>query len=229
MKIRAIRLRELGCFTEPVALEGLSGGLDVLTGPNELGKSTILKALHTLFTVRHSTQSRSIESLRPYSGGAPLIEADFEVDGKLWRLRKQYVSDRQALLMDLGSGKVVARGDEAHQRALELLQCNGKENGLGLLWVKQRASFEPVELDEEERSLLSRVIEREIAVASSGGHDLRAIREKILQQRRGLVTDLRSRPTRTGGGTGRGTEGRRPAEQGRRTASTPGIAERSGC
>nr|PZN84203.1 MAG: hypothetical protein DIU57_08850 [Pseudomonadota bacterium] len=195
MKIRAIRLRELGCFTEPVALEGLSGGLDVLTGPNELGKSTILKALHTLFTVRHSTQSRSIESLRPYSGGAPLIEADFEVDGKLWRLRKQYVSDRQALLMDLGSGKVVARGDEAHQRALELLQCNGKENGLGLLWVKQRASFEPVELDEEERSLLSRVIEREIAVASSGGHDLRAIREKILQQRRGLVTDSRSRPT----------------------------------
>ena len=45
MKIRAIRLKEVGRFSAPVALEGLSGGLDVLAGPNEFGKSTILKAV----------------------------------------------------------------------------------------------------------------------------------------------------------------------------------------
>ncbi len=45
MKLRAIRLKEVGRFSAPVALEGLSGGLDVLAGPNELGKSTILRAV----------------------------------------------------------------------------------------------------------------------------------------------------------------------------------------
>ncbi len=45
MKIKAIRLKEVGRFSAPVALEGLSGGLDVLSGPNEFGKSTILKAV----------------------------------------------------------------------------------------------------------------------------------------------------------------------------------------
>ncbi len=47
MKVRALRVAECGRFVEPVALEGLSGGLDLLIGPNEAGKSTLLKALRT--------------------------------------------------------------------------------------------------------------------------------------------------------------------------------------
>lgn len=196
MKIRAVRVRELGCFSEPVALEGLSGGLDVLAGPNELGKSTILRALQTLFTTRHSAQSRSVERLRPYGGGAPMVEADFEADGRLWRLRKQYLSERQAVLTDLTADKVVARGDEAHRRALELIGGNGGENRLGLLWLEQGMSLQPVSPKEGEREQLSQVIDREIAAASSGGHDLRAVRAKVIQQRRELVTDHKPpRPT----------------------------------
>ncbi len=133
-EIRAVRVRELGCFAEPVALEGLSGGLDVLAGPNEFGKSTLLRALQALFTLRHTAQSRAVERLKPYGGGAPLIEADFEAGGRLWRLRKQFVSERQALLTDLTTNKVVARGEEAHRRALELI--GGGDSGehcLGLL------------------------------------------------------------------------------------------------
>ncbi|HEX7072626.1 MAG TPA: AAA family ATPase [Hyphomicrobiaceae bacterium] len=189
MRIRAVRVRELGCFSEPVALEGLSGGLDVLAGPNELGKSTILKALQTLFTMRHSTQSKAIERLRPYGGGAPMVEADFEADGRLWRLRKQYLSERLAVLTDLtAAGRVVARGDEAHARALELIGSGG-EHRLGLLWLEQGMSLQPLSPKEGEREQLARVIEREIAAASGGGHDLRTIRARAVQQRRQLVTD----------------------------------------
>ena len=49
MKVKAIRLREVGRFREAVALEGFSGGLDVLSGPNEFGKSTIFRALRAAF------------------------------------------------------------------------------------------------------------------------------------------------------------------------------------
>ncbi len=196
MKIRAIRLREVGCFSAPVALEGLSGALDVLAGPNELGKSTILRALQLLFTARHTAQSRNIERLRPYAGGTPLIEADFEIEGQLWRLRKQFLSERQAVLTDLTSGRVAARGEEAHHRATELIG-NGGEHRLGLLWLDQRMSLEPAVPKDPARQQLSALIEREIAAAASGGHDLRLMREKIMQQRRALVTD--HRPPRPAG------------------------------
>ena len=44
MKLRAVRLMEVGLFSAGNALEGLSGGFDVLAGPNEMGKSTIFRA-----------------------------------------------------------------------------------------------------------------------------------------------------------------------------------------
>ena len=40
MKIRAIRLKEVGRFSEPIALEGLSGDLDVLAGPNSTRRAS---------------------------------------------------------------------------------------------------------------------------------------------------------------------------------------------
>lgn len=196
MRIRAVRLREVGCFSAPIALEGLSGELDVLAGPNELGKSTIFKGLHALFTAKHTAQTRSIERLRPYAGGAPLIEADFEAGGGLWRLRKQYLSERHAVLTDLRADKVVARGEEAHRRVLELIGGDGGEHRLGLLWLEQGMSLEPAIPKVDEREHLAQVIERQVAAAGGGGHDLRLIRDKAIQQRRALVTDHRPpRPT----------------------------------
>lgn len=202
MRIRAVRVRELGCFSEPVALEGLSGGLDVLAGPNELGKSTILKALQTLFTARHSTQSKTIERLRPYGGGAPMVEADFEADGRLWRLRKQYLSEKQAVLTDLTAGRVVARGDEAHVRALELIGSGG-EHRLGLLWLEQGMCLPPREregrrsqneLESEKSQFLSQVIERELSAAAAGGPELRTIKDRLIEERNRLVTERRAQP-----------------------------------
>ena len=121
MKIRAIRLKEVGRFREPVALEGLTGGLDVLAGPNELGKSTILKAVKlALFEQHKSKKTRTVEVLRPYSGGAPLVEVDFEIDGKLWRIRKQFLAHASAELKDLQSGDIW-RGGDAESELLKLL------------------------------------------------------------------------------------------------------------
>src|SRR5690606_24875225 len=202
MRIRAVRVRELGCFAEPVALEGLSGGLDVLAGPNELGKSTLLRALQALFTLRHTAQSRAVERLRPYSGGAPLIEADFEAGGRLWRLRKQFVSERHALLTDLTTNKVVARGEDAHRRALELVGgASSGEHCLGLLWLEQGSVLPSREarsgengLEGGKREVLSQIVERELKAATSGGHELRIVRDKLIEERNSLVTERRRQP-----------------------------------
>ncbi len=145
MKIRAIRLKEVGRFSAPIAIEGLSGGLDVLVGPNEFGKSTILKALNTALFLPHT--SKKADDLRPYAGGAPLIELDLDVQGRSWRLRKQYLSSRSAELRDLSTGQL-SRGADAEAQLASLLGGTGH---FALLCVEQGTAMASDGADEDRR------------------------------------------------------------------------------
>ena len=49
MKIRAIRLENVRRFVDPVEIAGIGDGLNVLTAPNERGKSTFFDALYAVF------------------------------------------------------------------------------------------------------------------------------------------------------------------------------------
>ena len=99
MKIRAIRLKEVGPFQRA----------DRARGPNRrarrAGRTRTSSASRPSSrrvkagAVRPSTlQDAEIEALRPYAGGAPLIEVDFEIDGTPWRMRKQFLVSRSAEL-----------------------------------------------------------------------------------------------------------------------------------
>ena len=106
MKIRAIRVAEIGRFSEPVALEGLTGGLDVLAGPNELGKSTLLHALRLALFTKYTSKQADIVELRPYGGGNPTVEVDFENGDGLWRIRKRFLGQQLAELRSLGTSQM---------------------------------------------------------------------------------------------------------------------------
>lgn len=186
MKIRAIRLREVGRFRNAIALEGLSGGLDVLAGPNELGKSTILRAVKLALFEKHTSAKKEIDSLRPYAGGAPLIEIDLEVDGKPWRLRKQYLSGRSAELKEMSSG-TVARGADAETQLTKLLSGAAETRPLELLWVDQGTSFRPVTPSPPERNALLAAIEDEVETVADGGA-ARVVQARVKQELAALVT-----------------------------------------
>ena len=173
MKIRAIRVAEVGPFSSAVALEHFSGGFDVLTGANETGKSTLFAALATLFAEKHTSVHKSVAALRPDRGGAPLIEADLEIDGRLWRLRKRFLSQRMAELSDLCSGEIW-RGADAEERAGELLGASAAMRGF--VWVPQGSSFDlPDVRKEKDKAVaaivtgLSALIEQEAADAAGAG------------------------------------------------------------
>jgi energy-coupling factor transporter ATP-binding protein EcfA2 len=138
VKVSAIRLKEVGRFRDPVALEGLSGGLDVLAGPNEAGKSTIFKALRLALTAKHTSKTQDIEAFRPYAGGAPLVEVDLQIGNTRWRLRKQFLAGRAAELQDMSSGRLL-RGADAESELERLLgRKDQKDNDpFGLVWVEQ--------------------------------------------------------------------------------------------
>jgi hypothetical protein len=76
MKISALRLFNVKRFAgRGVAIEGIGDGVNVLCAVNEFGKSTSFDALHALFFQPHSSTAGDVRSLRPYSGGNPLVEA----------------------------------------------------------------------------------------------------------------------------------------------------------
>lgn len=137
MKLRAVRLHNVRRFAgRGVAIEGMGDGVNVLSAANEHGKSTSFDALHALFFQPHSGTPKAVQSLRPYSGGSPLVEVDIETDAGRFRLTKQFYAGKRAGVVDLASGRIVAQADEAERFIAELVH-GGSGGPAGLLWVRQ--------------------------------------------------------------------------------------------
>lgn len=189
MKIRAIRLHHVGRFVEPTAIEGLTGRLDVLAEDNEFGKSTVFRAIEAVFQSKHTMTGKALDALRPYGGGEPLIEADFEVEGRQYRIRKQFGRGKAAELSDLAARRTLARGADADDQLAQVLGiADGKPSRFGLLWVGQQRSLERADPDTDaatgifkdrgERTALQSAIEREIETVTSGP-EVREIRSRV--------------------------------------------------
>ena len=71
MKLRRLSVNQFKRFTEPTQLSELSAGLNLVVGPNELGKSTLLDALRGVLFERHRSQATAIKALQndPQRGG----------------------------------------------------------------------------------------------------------------------------------------------------------------
>lgn len=180
MKILAVRLAEVGCFSNAIALEGLSSGLNILCGANEAGKSTIFAALRMAFEQLHTTKHRSVEALRPYAGGAPLVEVDFALGTDTWRLRKQYLTGRMAELRNLTTGQI-SRGADAEDNLANLLGQAGGRSSLNLLWASQKDALTPSPPPDDAATGLKRVISAEIAT-TVGGSEARHVRAAVLAE-----------------------------------------------
>ncbi len=196
MRIRALRLAETGCFRDAVAIEGLSGGLDVLAGANELGKSTLLRALEALLFESYKTDKTTLKTtLQPYRGGAPMIEADIETAGSVWRLRKRFFQGKAAELRRTGSNELL-RGSDAEQRLAELLA--GAAGGHArLLWVGQQEGLSPVTPGESEAATIRSLLAREVAAVTSG-RLAEVVRGAVATELAKLATPSNGRP-KTGG------------------------------
>lgn len=192
MKIRAIRVAECGRFSHPVALEGLSGGLDLLIGPNEAGKSTLLRALRFVLFEKHRSNRSDLAELRPYRGGAPLVEVDFDIKGERWRVRKRFLAERMAEVVSLSTG-AVARGADAEALLEQLLDLRASGGRFPLLWLSQGDALSAPKTGEASQAVLAAAIAREVA-AVAGGTRLREVRARVQASLSEVVTSARGQP-----------------------------------
>jgi hypothetical protein len=224
LQLTRLRVAELRRFREPFELRDLQPGLNLFSGPNEAGKSTLVRALRAAFFERH--RSTSVDDLRPYgdSSATPSIELDFEFGGVAYRLSKSFLGKKRC---ELFIGPQRLEGVAAEDALAELLGFQFAAKGAsreehwgipGLLWIEQGGAQAVQGAVLHAADHLRKALESHLGeVAASGGDDVvaqvRAWRDELL--------------TSTGRPKGRAAEGaRRRGRAGRAGASLAGRGAR---
>lgn len=152
MHLTRLRVEQLRKFSQ-LELAGLTPGLNIVAGPNEAGKSTLVRAIRAAFLERYSS-SAAVEDLRPtgHSAASPTVVLDFQLDGVAHQLRKSFLSRARC---DLQMGTQALSGKEAEDHLAQRLgfamasrgQAKAEHWGIpGLLWIEQGTGQElPVE------------------------------------------------------------------------------------
>lgn len=201
MIITGISVNGVGRFTRETRLIGFSPGLNILSAPNEAGKSTLFRALRVALFQRHSGKGKPIQEIEAQNVAMPVeICVDFRIDGHDYGLTKQFMrSARSELTRD---GAVVARGAQADEAVWDLLGITpGSGRGepdigaLGLIWVEQGRSFDPHEASATARNTLADLVTAEVG-ALVGGDRARHVLERVEAD---LDARLTSRGPKAGG------------------------------
>jgi DNA repair exonuclease SbcCD ATPase subunit len=143
MKLQSIAIQEFKQFGGRLAIDDLQPGLNLFTGPNEAGKSTVAEAVRAVFLERY--KASHLKDLLPWgkASGQPSVEVSFELDGVQCRLSKQFVTRQRC---ELKIGQAVYGEDEAEDKLAALLGFSRAARGPlkaenagvpGLLWVQQ--------------------------------------------------------------------------------------------
>ena len=189
MKLRSLALNQFKKFTSPMRLHSIDDGLNVLVGPNEMGKSTLLDALRAVLFEKHSSKAQPITALQNDRNQAgPVVELAFELNDGLYRITKRFIKKPYARLA-CPDGRTL-EGDTAEDTLRGLLgfdepgKTGAKPEALGMwniLWVQQGQSFGALDLPESARSNLHSALESEVGTVL-GGRRGRALPQDIEKQ-----------------------------------------------
>ena len=201
MKLRSLSVNQFKRFIEPTRLGEFGDGLNLVVGPNELGKSTLLDALRAVLFERHRSRALPIKALQnDRSGAAPVVELVFEVDGAKYTLTKRFIKSPYAQLQCPDGTLLEGDGAEAELRNLlgfteaSSRGANSETLGMwGVLWVQQGQSFGRLDLPDSALASLSAGLESEVG-AVLGGRRGRALPQVIEERLGELITTARRQP-----------------------------------
>ncbi|MDM0032800.1 AAA family ATPase [Variovorax sp. J22P271] len=195
LQITRLRVEQLRRFRKPLELRGFEPGLNILSAPNEAGKSTLVRAIRAAFFERH--RSTVVEDLRPWgegSGAAPQVELDFVLDGQPHQLVKSFLGKKRCTLrIGVRTLDGIEAEDHLAQRFGFAFASKGASKsehwGIpGLLWVEQGTGQE-LDVDPA-RDHLHDALQGQVgaaagALAATGGDELL---DRFRVQRNELLT-----------------------------------------
>jgi chromosome segregation ATPase len=130
MRLRKLRVTSFGAI-ESVEVE-FGPGLNVLYGPNDLGKSTVVAAIRLGLLLPHAS-THSDQYVAWKGTGDPTVEMTFETEAqRIWRVRKQFGKTGSSVLHESRNGRdfdEVERGRKVDGRLREILRWGIPEPG----------------------------------------------------------------------------------------------------
>lgn len=162
-------------FRQPITVEGLTAGLNIVIEANETGKSTLLDALRGAFFVRHNTRNQLAQSFAPHGEAVgPEIHVEFKIDNTTWAVTKRFL---KSPLAEVTGPTGRAQGEEAETRLNALLGSVrdtsrlgdvSSYGALGLLWVAQTEALSVSGPGEIVRDTISATLESEVGEIMGG-------------------------------------------------------------
>lgn len=192
MKLQRLQVEQLRQFRKPLVLDDLQPGINLIHGPNESGKSTLVRAIRAAFFERH--RSKSVEDLRPWSdsAAAPTIDLSFEHNQQQWQLTKSFLQRKRC---DLVVDRHAFSGEDAEEKLAELLGYQFPKKGAskeehwgipGLLWIEQGTGQDIEKAVEYAGNHLKSALNGLVGeVASTAGDD---VIQTVQTQRAALLT-----------------------------------------
>lgn len=192
MRLHRLKIEQLRQFRQPFELTGLEPGLNLFAGPNEAGKSTLVRAIRAAFFERH--RSASVDDLLPWGepSAAPSVELDFSIGATDYRLRKSFMHRKRC---ELKVGSKDLDGEDAEQHLAELLGFRFAGKGAsraehwgipGLLWIEQGSAQDITESVGNATDHLRKALDQSVSeVASSQGDD---VINRVRTEREALLT-----------------------------------------
>jgi DNA repair exonuclease SbcCD ATPase subunit len=209
MILRALRAYSFGVLNPGFELADLQDGITVVHGPNEAGKSTLLRALTYALYQRHKVggEDSEREILPVGTSLAPRIEVEFEKGGERWKIEKTFLKRKAAVLSRFDGNQFVPKfdADSADEELKRILDSEYAGRGIGK--VEHRGIGEVLICDQDslrsvrELGHLARASLRGVLGSVSTTSEARGLAAMVLQRREQLFTskgELRATSTLAG-------------------------------
>ncbi len=121
MKIHKVRLRN---YRRHEQLEvTFDADRTLIHGPNEIGKSSLIEAIHRCLFYRHKSRAAGLlESMQPRAGGDPEVTLEFTTGGVRYTLQKKFRGPTGSRALLVAEDNRRLEGDAAEEALLKLLQ-----------------------------------------------------------------------------------------------------------
>jgi len=122
MILESIELENWKKFRNPVEIQ-FKDGLNVIYGPNESGKTTLMESLRTTLFSKHSSKSKNIKSIVPWSSQlAPVARITFTNSENKYRITKKFIQPQSILEKWNSNGwERISEGDLADKAVAQIV------------------------------------------------------------------------------------------------------------
>lgn len=174
MKIHKLWAENVRGISSRISMDLSPTGLNLITAPNEMGKTTMAQILDYLFQHKSSANSQDIKDLKPYGKDVgPLMGAIIEVDGQTYKIEKQWLKDKKTEVELISPENKKLSGNAADKVIDKIFTKYLDETIWKMIQVAQANFTELLDKDfrDDQRDMLRKYLSRAVADDEDAGDE----------------------------------------------------------